>query len=416
MLKQLFSKKKSFTLLEMLLVIAVLAILIPTIFLAYSTIQQTKNEIDVRQQLVQQTYEFFERINLLSQDYTIDYEEYFNRQMVGCSSAGEAGTNFTRTTNGSGYCDKFTAYGNKNSIYTSTVGNKSPENHHYYYCYSVSSGTPVPAQDSKYEVFGTVPCQQESYQSYGQYSKLFYNVKTDIDGDGSAVGDSDDEDLGAGPAAIKDPNQVQELYLISPDGKNRLYFRRKLIEQEDMAGDGVYDRGEQLFVIQILRLRGFDAGTKHNFSSTNGNDNPGLYDGQIDTRACDASQGFMGSGASIGGAYPEYHLPANADDCWVDLYQGAISLDAWNLTIYPDSDPSLAWKEPAYQINPSIKIFLLNRVYIPAWKFKIKSTPKDFQVAVETTFNTKNFYTVGDGYKPGEATSNGGFLNVKCPP
>jgi type II secretory pathway pseudopilin PulG len=78
--------KKSFTMIELVLVIGALGILLPTIFSAYNKIQQTKREIDVRQQLVQQTYEFFEKMNVLIQDYTIDYEEYFNRQMVGCSA------------------------------------------------------------------------------------------------------------------------------------------------------------------------------------------------------------------------------------------------------------------------------------------------------------------------------------------
>jgi hypothetical protein len=65
-------------------------------------------------------------------------------------------------------------------------------------------------------------------------------VKSDVDGvdgDGSLVGDSDDEDMGVGPVAISHPDKVQELYLISPDGKSRLYFRRKLIAQEDLNGD-----------------------------------------------------------------------------------------------------------------------------------------------------------------------------------
>lgn len=114
MLKTL--RRKSFTMVELLLVIVAIGILIPTIFSAYTRIQQTKKEIDVRQQLVQQTYDFFERMNVLIQDYTIDYEEYFNRQMVGCSSAGGNGTNFTRQTGTSGACTEFTAYGNQNSI------------------------------------------------------------------------------------------------------------------------------------------------------------------------------------------------------------------------------------------------------------------------------------------------------------
>ena len=81
---------------ELLLVIAALGVFIPTIFMAYNRIQQVKKEVDVRQQLVQQTYEFFERMNILIQDYTIDYEEYFNRQMVGCSSTPSSSDPFQR--------------------------------------------------------------------------------------------------------------------------------------------------------------------------------------------------------------------------------------------------------------------------------------------------------------------------------
>jgi hypothetical protein len=87
---------------------------------------------------------------------------------------------------------------------------------------------------------------------------------------------------------------VQELYLISQDGRNRLYFRRKLIKQQDINGNGI-GTGEQLYVLQMLRLRGFDAGTLHNFDTVDGNTNPGLYDGKIDTWACDYSQGFEGN-------------------------------------------------------------------------------------------------------------------------
>ena len=125
-------RKKSFTLLELVLVITAVGILIPTIFSAYSKIQQTRKEIDVRQQLVQQTYEFFERMNGLIQDYTIDYEEYFNRQMVGCSGIG--GASFERNTTGSGHCSNFTAYGNSSAIDSTKV----PQ-HLFYYCSSIQN-------------------------------------------------------------------------------------------------------------------------------------------------------------------------------------------------------------------------------------------------------------------------------------
>jgi len=81
--------------------------------------QNLKKEIDMQQQLIQQSYEFVERLNVLLQDYVIDYEEYFNRQMVGCTTGGGTGTAFTWLTNGSGYCDRFTAYGNGNALVAS---------------------------------------------------------------------------------------------------------------------------------------------------------------------------------------------------------------------------------------------------------------------------------------------------------
>jgi type II secretory pathway component PulJ len=128
--------KTSFTIVELLFVILILSFLLPTIFLVYNQIQKTKLEIDIRQQLVQQTYEFLERMNVLMQDYTIDYEEYFNRKMVGCVS-GKKGTTFTRDVGGSGHCTEFTAYGNGNSAYSSLTGA-----HILYYLSSLSSDTP----------------------------------------------------------------------------------------------------------------------------------------------------------------------------------------------------------------------------------------------------------------------------------
>ena len=44
--------------------------------------------------------------------------------------------------------------------------------------------------------------------------------------------------------------------------------------QEDLDENGTYENREKLYVIQMLRLRGFDAGTKHNFSLTDGTINP----------------------------------------------------------------------------------------------------------------------------------------------
>ena len=110
-------------------------------------------------------------------------------------------------------------------------------------------------------------------------------------------------------------------------------------------------------------------------------------------------------------------MPADADDCWIDLYQSSITLDAWNLTLYPDTDPVLMRDKPEYQINPYVKIFLLNKVYLPARRHKVQNLPEHFQVTAETTFNTKSFYGVGDGYKWGTGVEGGAyFITPDCGP
>ena len=78
--------KKAFTIVELLFVVIIVSLLIPLVIEIYGSIQKQKQEIDVKQQLLFQGYELFEKMNILMQNYTIDYEEYFNRTMVGCSS------------------------------------------------------------------------------------------------------------------------------------------------------------------------------------------------------------------------------------------------------------------------------------------------------------------------------------------
>ncbi len=67
---------------ELVFVCMILSIIIPSIYSLYSFIVRSNREISARQHAIQQSYEFFEKLNIRMQDYTIDYEEYYNRQMV----------------------------------------------------------------------------------------------------------------------------------------------------------------------------------------------------------------------------------------------------------------------------------------------------------------------------------------------
>lgn len=107
-------KKKGFTLIELLLVIIISGSLLTTIYGIMTTLPKVKNFNDARQALIQETNDVMDRFARLFQDYTIDYEEYFNRKMVGCDGINK-GNNFDWTVNTNGYCEAFTAYGNENA-------------------------------------------------------------------------------------------------------------------------------------------------------------------------------------------------------------------------------------------------------------------------------------------------------------
>lgn len=122
-------------------------------------------------------------------------------------------------------------------------------------------------------------------------------MKNDTDGQSIAegkpkeVGDSDDRDEGAGPIAIGQPKNVQELYLISHDGTRRLFLRKHLKSFKNLKG-----KLSTGYTIQMLKLRGFDAGKAHRFDAEHDNE---VYDGQIDTWACDGGQKFSCNGKEI---------------------------------------------------------------------------------------------------------------------
>ena len=368
---------------ELLFVTVIVWILVPSIFSIYTFIARSNKEISARQTVIQQWYEFFERLNILMQDYTIDYEEYYNRQMVWCVAWWLTWSSFKRNVWMSGYCTAFTAYGNENSTNRKTWTSTQRLNswyHDIYYCSENTSQDKFP--------YSKVVEQNQCWkvwtrQSFGQYKALFMDVWKDTDKDVNIIWDSDDFDLGSAINdinAVMDEDNVQELYLISHDGKSRLFFRRKLIKTHDQYAQ---------YKIQMLRLRWFDAGQKHNLDNTS--DNPWLYDWVIDTWTCDAWMWFERKWDSIGWAYPEYKLPKDADDCWVDLTHWSATITARNLQISPVSDPDLYRAEQDRQINPYIKILTVNGVY-PPYYWKLSDSIVDFKLPLQTTINVKSFY------------------------
>lgn len=389
-MKQKSIKIYSFTLLELLLVTVILGFIMPIMILVYSFLIKSNKEIIARQTAIQQWYEFFERLNILMKDYTIDYEEYFNRQMVWCVEEGWkllTWANFKWNIWTKWHCTEFTSYWNKNTTQRITgVSSKIDSDYHDVYTCSSNVSSSAPSQWNILWRPRALPvnlCWEFWVeQSFWQYRSLFTDVK-----DIRFV--NDDEELwkiinNKDIKAIRDSENVQELYLISHDWKSRLFFRRTKIREDH------YNEYAQ-YRVQILRLRWFDAWQKHNFDAT---DNEWLYDWKIDTWACDTSMWFVWKGDPIWWAYNSYHLPKDADDCWADLTYWKTNLYTRTMEISPSWDPELYWADQDRQVNPYMKMLIVNGVYLPELMGDNipGSSIMDFKVPITTTINMKDFY------------------------
>ena len=382
-------KIKAFTLVEMTLVALILWILLPSIFSMYSFIIKSNKEVNARQTAIQWWYEFFERLNILMQDYSVDYEEYYNRQMVWCVTDWWVlnWNTFKRNVWLSWYCSEFTAYWNNNSTDREGV---STEWRDLYYCTTRHIG-----QDERNlsrVVTENLCGRYGTQQSFGQYANLFIDVKRNDSVGWDIVWTSDDEELWrivnvrGNIRAIEDADHIQEIYLISHDGKDRLYFRRKLVHQNG---------GQLQYKIQMLRLKWFDAWQKHSFNITT--NNKWLYDWIIDTWACDASMWFKPANTdgreNVWWVYSDYYIPADVDDCWIDINQWVTTVRLWNISISPLNDSDLFWADVDHQINPSMKILIVNWIYSAIYGTGyFSSSINDFSVPLETTINMKDFY------------------------
>ncbi|HRX63984.1 MAG TPA: BspA family leucine-rich repeat surface protein, partial [Candidatus Absconditabacterales bacterium] len=337
---------RAFTLFEVVLALIIFSMIVGVIFAIYINMQKSQVHIKNEQLIIQDSSDFLDQLNNLSFDYTIDYEEYFNRSMVGCNTGDDS---FQR--NNSGACDMFTDYGN------TATGDS------FYYCSLTGNGS-----QSGYAYYGhdatILGCPVSGSQYFGEYKRQFRDI---VD---SNLNNGDDVFFGTGPVAIINNTGVQELYLINKKGDHRIFFRRK-----SYTGDNAR------YSIQMLKLKGFDAGTGHDFS-TGGN--WGVHDCFVDTRACDAEAGFVCSGDIVlTGDDIEYRLPADIDDGRVDITDADITVSSRNFELYPSKDPYLAQNDRDAQIDPYVQINL---------KIEPVVAIQDQQIELSTTLGFKSSY------------------------
>jgi hypothetical protein len=382
----------------MVVVVAALGILLAIVFSLLQNAYIVKNRIQARQSVIQGMYYLYEKINQFSQDYTIDYEEYRARSIVGCDQSLWS----QRDVWEDGICGVFTAYGNYNSIPTLW----SYDRHGLYYCSSTDDQLSPLDPDYVIQSNGMLngewcvnqieniahlfPTSGTYYQSYGQYARQSWDVQGDADGTWWIIEFGNETWTRDGPSAITDTG-IQEIYLINNNDTQRLYIRRRMIASGDRNGDNIISEPEQHFIIEILRLKGIDAGSEHNQTNEAG----GVADGDIDTWACDADQWFICSGIAVGAPYTDMYVPVDIYDGWVQLTEDDISIIDRSIQISPSKNPVYVVDELDNQVSPYITITATAVPYAKIWQQKLwlDTDFMKYAYTVGTTFAAKTVYT-----------------------
>lgn len=386
MSKKLY-KFSAFTLVEVIVSLVLFSFLSVSTISIYNNILDSRIDIKSKQVLIENSNKVVDLISLFADEYTIDYEEYFNRAQVGCSDE----SSFWNVENSSGHCSKFTAYWNQSNDWYAW----KELDHRLYACTSDSIG--LRSDSSQYPYIYTLTtwsgCTRQDKQSFWEYYWQFRDVHT------GWINDDNDEFVAIGPTAIEDNSEIQELYLISKDNTQRLFFRRNCHWTSHLLLSGGVS--QPLCSIQILKLRWFDAWTKHDFDNA-GSDNFGRYDGVIDTWACDYAEWFVCWWDSVWWEYANFRLPENSEDGWVDLTDSSeISILDWNLEIYPKKSPWLSLAETGNLIPPFFILKLQSQLNVDTWQQKSSPVENSDLFLQQIFFMKKDMYE-NDVYNPCE--------------
>jgi type II secretory pathway pseudopilin PulG len=411
-------KKKSFTLLEIIFALVIFSLIFWMLFTLFLRMLRSKTDIDARQMVITATYELVEDINSRIQNYTIDYEEYFNRRMVGCAP-WTAMNNFAwNTWIQNWYCPLWTTYGNSTPLVATQTYVSNEREHKIYYCSSEATlplfgATSVRMQYSwwaltvqwawscavnLFSIYSNasynanyVANWSRFFQPYWQYNAMHIDARANADDEPWYAWDDDDTYLWVWPVAIWDSANAKELYMISKDKKTRLFFRRALIATGDWNENGSIDNdSERKFTVQVLQLKWFDAWQEHDFDAAGAE---WVYDGTIDTWACDYEAGFRCNGSGMWSVYTGYRLPLDWNDGWVNMVNANVSISDWNLAIFPEKDPELVTAENRYQHNPYFRLYIKTSMF---GKDRINRVGAniidDITFDVQTTLNIKTNY------------------------
>ena len=326
--------KKWFSLLEVLLSVIILWMFIGTVITIYINIRWADSKMSNKRLLTSEASNLIDELHEAALDYTIDYEEYFNKS----------------------YNDnEFTSYWNEWSLY---------------YCAQQNNNS------NKYELRAISPewwCVKPWNQKYLEYYFQHKEIKTP----GQLNNENNKYEMIAWwPVAIIDNTGNDYIYLINWDWTERYYFRRAYKWSKEIdwqVGDEWIN--EKLFTVQVLKLKWYDAWIWHDYQTR------WAYDWFIDTWACDKSQWYECHGNEW--LQNWYKLPDGPNDWWIDLTSDKVTVRDMKIDIYPIKDPYIEAEDDTILIDPYAKISFTMNIY---WK------DSDDEITVSTTLWFKNSY------------------------
>lgn len=384
----LLPRKSAFTLVEIIIVVVIFSTMIISVIQLFISMSKTKVEVEAKETLLKWSYYTMETLANVMQNYTIDYEQYFNRKLSWCNSWLWQADAFTWWSDiNQPNCQIFDGYWNKNSL-------NSLNNDHYwlYYC-STTAWWWIIKNTSNILNW----CYQTTAwaQSFWQYQISYLDVKSDADWASADPASNvlfDDDDLKQWlwPIAIGDNTNIKELYLISKDKKHRTFIRRSLVSSWDFDRNWIVDKNiDKLYTLQILRLRGYDAWNNHQWD---GSSAEWYQDWIIDTWVCDSEKWFVCHWNQVMINWKPYNLPADQNDWWANMLDWSISLNNLTFQIYPVKDPKVAWWEENIQVNPYFSVNFSSNLYGQNWSDKYNPARLiNLTQDLQTTFNTKSY-------------------------
>lgn len=337
--------KKGFTLVEILMAIGVLAIVISVSTTIYINITREQKRAEIQNSIYEDSRLMLEKITAYAKDYAVDYEEYYSHQVLQKDQDPKTAPYIKYGINYGKYGAMFYDPGLK-----IPVGGGAPvqADHPEDLGAQCGDGSPMGA-DSNCVIF--IPSLDVNT------GKNPYNLQAATD---TATAFCKNDCV---PGATQ--NMVQELYLISTDGKTKVIFTLEKTPEGENA-------------LSMLEMIGTDT------------DNNGVADEFL----CDKSKGYLCTDANSSDLY-DGDNPAT--QTFMPISSPNVQIKDLKFIITPLEDPRKAFNEGDYQMQPSIVIMMtLTPTAKAATQLRLPDIP---EITVQTTI-TPRVYSEVKSYPP----------------